>query len=757
MSRDNVNNDWAERDEALVALAGQLHAERPASVTAPAGLRGSLRARLLGEYGQAAPRRRRWAFDVAATAMLVSLMVLGGVWLSGNRPADDATPTVAPTLGGVIMPSLTPTFAPTVAVIVPPSDTPAPTATSEPAGLPVIAPDNAAQVAALTELTAKGTETEGIGLIQFAWSPDGAWLALTHPGGVTLYTAGDYSEWRTFEMTHPMAVAFSPDSQRLAASNGEPLEIWVWDVATGDRAQTLSVADQQAPATQIAFSPDGTLLLGVHQVVTIWDLATGAARFSFDTPAVSAAFAPSGNEVAVGVWTQDVEIWDAVTGQRLGAVGKNDSEVAAVAYSPDGTMLASAGGADGYIKLWNPVNAAQLHLLSGHVWGTVSLAFSADGRVLASSGRDDKLRLWDTASGALLQTINAEAGVISPVAFSPRGDRLASGCMCSSHVRVWGVTEQPLVFASPTPFVTPESMVTPRMPAHTLITDLDWLPNGAGLLVSAYPTGVEVYDPATLQVTQHLADGAWQLTVDPTGQRVVGLSQAGAEVTVQVWDAQTWQVLYTLNDLPDLFPQDAAFSPDGQTLALSGQDVVELRDAATGTLRQSEPYTGWRVEVGFSANGTVLLAAGEWQVETRQWVTGNSGGGFEVREANTYTFSPNGAWLLTRHREGVKLWDMVTGLLKFERAMAGTDVSLAAFSPDGRLVLDGPYSAEGGWVVDVWEAATGTVLHRLQGAGEWRTAAFSPDGTRIALGNDQGQVQLWDVATGQMINTVTMP
>src|SRR5262249_17856589 len=116
------------------------------------------------------------------------------------------------------------------------------------------------------------------------------------------------------------------------------------------------------------------------------------------------------------------------------------NEVHALAFSPDGKLLASAGK-DGQVRVWDPATGKQLLALRGHLKTISGLAFSPDGRRLASASLDGTVRLGDPNTGQVVMTLHGPREGFSGVVFSPDGSRLAASGL-DKIVRLWSAASE---------------------------------------------------------------------------------------------------------------------------------------------------------------------------------------------------------------------------------------------------------------------------------------------------------------------------
>ena len=205
-------------------------------------------------------------------------------------------------------------------------------------------------------------------------------------------------------------------------------------VLTGHSGRVHSVAFSPDGSTLASgcdqgTGPDGSLVSGGRRV-RLWNVTTQACTAALVGPqgaASSVAFSPDGTTLASGNSTDPVHLWRLGGRFRRGATTlPGDTGVMSVAFSPDGATLAT-GNCDKTVRLWQLATRTGVATLSGHSGWVHSVAFDPrDGGVLATGG-DHTVRLWETGSRDCVGTLTGDAGPVFCMAISPDGATLASG------------------------------------------------------------------------------------------------------------------------------------------------------------------------------------------------------------------------------------------------------------------------------------------------------------------------------------------
>ncbi len=444
-------------------------------------------------------------------------------------------------------------------------------------------------------------------------------------------------------------------------------------------------------------------------------------------------------------------------------------EVRAVAWSPDGRLLASGAGVEPAVLLWDAAaeRPASRPLPGADAAGVWDLAWSADGRWLAAAAGDGATLLWDFAGAPAepVRLVDEErpAKQVFAVGFSPDGKTLAAAR--SDHaVRLWDVEAG-----------RPAGQLLEG--AADQLRSVVWSPDGAVVAAAGMDKKVRLWSAASEAVGEALGppleghlEGVMGLAWRPDGRY---LASGGRDGEVVFWDRgpepRNLRVQPAVGDIASL-----AWSPDAETLLYAGTDgrlqlgIWKLREGMSGgnLLPPSGVLRAALLDVAWSPDGNRFAtghgsSVGLWTARRGPRLGRFADLGWS--EVSRGVQSPDGALLAAvgrdpRTRVALGLWDLVTDEPVGEMKGSIDRGSKLAWSADGRSLL----AVDRERNVRRWELSTGLILAEWRAvaaeeAGRANLAEWGADGTRLAIAAGDGSIELWDASGERLLASTPVP
>jgi WD40 repeat protein len=478
----------------------------------------------------------------------------------------------------------------------------------------------------------------------------------------------------------------------------------------------------------------------------------GQARLRHADRVNALAYSPDGTLLASASRDGTVKLWDLGNGrERLtyrGHAGPaaepadgertNVLRAAAVAFAPDGKAVASAGGPD--IHLWEPTSGKRIKTLTGHAGPVKGLAFGGDPNTLVSVGDDRRVVLWDVEAGKPAHTFPDQPSRVEAVAVS---GKQAATANAGGELTVYPLTNpaggQPVIIPA-TDGRQAEFGVAFAANGGIVVGGGDKL---AKLFAGPDPAGNTPGTGAVLRTFPGHADAVTGVATTADGQLLV---TGGKDATVRVWELTGGKPARVFQGHATGVTAVAVRADGSQAASASEDGTIRVWPlAATDDHRQLTGAQGplWAVAAG--GDGTRVAAAGAdktvrvYDSKSGKLVATLTGHGGPIPAV---VFLNDGKLASASGDKTVRVW--ANGK---ETSLTGHTAAVLALAADpaGRLLVSGSLDKS----VRGWNPATGKEVWKWDGRSAVVGVAVRPDGKRVAVGTADGFLTVLSLDDGK--------
>jgi WD40 repeat protein/serine/threonine protein kinase len=546
-----------------------------------------------------------------------------------------------------------------------------------------------------------------------ALSPSGRWwAAASQDGTIQLWDTQNPTDIQTLPHNGAVtAIAFSSDDRYLVSASHDQT-VQIMNLSNPEATTTLT---QDEPVQAIALASDSSYVVTIGlSTISVWTMAgEPIEQQSLPDTVTTIALHPTQPQVAIALSNGAVLQWNWQTSDAPTAILQLDSTIHAIAYSPDGSRLAT-GSRDQTARLWNLTPATAPNTEQSPAQTTEP---PIEQPTAPSSTSPTEQQQW-RHNHAVVQ-----------VAFSPDGQFLATA------------TGSPLPLGNDH-IAQVFSLETRRAIAQVShqgsITDLKFGPDGMTLATSSFDRTARVWDIEQSELISHIRHNEAVMQVE-FGADGRSLATASLDNTAQLWELSGNPVLVALEQPGNVLA--IGFSPDGQTVAVGTNNHLSLW-TVDGALIQRWDIDAPIHTIQVSSTGQIGTVN---QANALQIWSPNRDRIVELRldeTVNAIAFSPDGNAIATASADNTaRIWEVSSGL---ELAQLDHDsfVESVSFSPDGTLVATA--SLDNTARVWDWQQTSPLEVARLEHDSFVESVIFSPDGTRLATASLDNTARIWD-------------
>jgi WD40 repeat protein len=436
---------------------------------------------------------------------------------------------------------------------------------------------------------------------------------------------------------------------------------------------------------------------------------------------------------------------------------RHSGEIKAVAFSPDGQYIATAGS-DKLVKVWDLGNGHERFACVGHTDKVRGLGWSSDGKFIVSAGGEKNIKIWDAANGKEKLNIEAAGEEVTALALSKDGKHLFTG-----QLKVPGNPPNGLfVYETATGKPVRDVRDFPnKIDAIALSHDGTLLATGdanGNTRLWQYPSFIDNVNQPAFWTQQDLNGATYHLAFSPDDKTLARCSATTVKLYTTPQPGGAFQAAAPRATISGInYPARYAcsvFSKDGKTLYVgTTQGNIQFFEADNVAQKAGEFKSAHNSQLNglvFSPDGNRLAScSGDFLVRLWDFDVVLQSRDFEGHDAPVWTaaFSSDASRLISASADRtVKVWERDTGKAQFTITDHTAPVTCAQFSPDGKLIASGG----GDKIIRIFDAANGKPLRTCEGhQGTITFLEFSFDSKRIVSGSADRRIKIWDADTGK--------
>lgn len=557
-------------------------------------------------------------------------------------------------------------------------------------------------------------------------------------------------------------IGFASDNRLVTISDAAR----VWDLSTGRELQSLAMGMQGAMAFGggdggLTLSPDGTQLMFVSEdsEVRVVDLASGrevrrTKLLDDQIDSLQLSLTADGRLLAAGVRNKHFKLLD-LSSKKDHELGPTTKDYPQVRFSRDGQLLALS---DSYtVKVWDTTTLRELPALKVPNSGAFPeadafISFTEDGKRIATGGFDTDIIVWETETGKRVSNLVGRANMAYGVQFSADGNELTSGGRTRWDLRTGsGLRLVPDSGEKTYGIATPDGRLVVVRKANTNLITVVESPSGKQLFTLT-PSG----DAGPVSRTSFSADGTMLAVVYGIVQDQhpkPGSYTRGAQL--KIWDLKTGRELQSIT--PSEIPMQAEFTADGKSLAvISGMGQLSLWDVQSGSkLRDlsSSPMANFRPPTQIKPGQMPTMPNMADIAAMLTTTLGTMAAGTMGQTVTSLAFTSDGKVLATggvESKANIDIAAMMSGAMNPKQKKGSKQQQ-----PDpADMMKDLKVEAVG--QVQLWDVTTGQQIAAIKGHGRGVSkVAFSRDNKLLASGGTDNTIKIWDVATRSELRTLT--